>query len=127
MKRDRWFLVLAVAVASILASTAAQSQTVKDVPREKTAIFENIEGRVAIPNNMNPYIAGRTSIGRVAGGLRVSLYLQFGDRPAHALVGREWRIQCRCDGSDDTFAGGCNLGRRCSLLLPMMWCSQSTC
>jgi len=59
MKRAHWFSILAVAAASVLASTAAQTQTIKEVPREKTAIFENIEGRVAIPNNMNPYIAGQ--------------------------------------------------------------------
>jgi len=31
----------------------------KEVPRKQTVIFENIEGRDPMPNNMNPYIAGR--------------------------------------------------------------------
>jgi peptide/nickel transport system substrate-binding protein len=75
MKRDRWFLILAVAVASVLACTTAQSQTVKEVPREKTAIFENIEGRVAIPNNMNPYIAGQYLDWGVWQGVYESLFI----------------------------------------------------
>lgn len=75
MKRDRWFSLLAVAVGSILASVAAQSQTVKDVPREWTVIFENIEGRVAIPNNMNPYIAGQYLDWGVWQGVYESLFI----------------------------------------------------
>ncbi len=31
----------------------------QEVPREETVIFENIEGRVPIPDNMNPYISGQ--------------------------------------------------------------------
>ena len=48
------FLFLAIIIAD-------QSNAIefKEVPRKDTVIFENIEGRVPIPNNMNPYIAGQ--------------------------------------------------------------------
>src|SRR5215211_4518190 len=65
MKRDRWISILAVAVASVLASTAAQSQTVKEVPRERTAI----------PKNMNPYIAGQYLDWGVWQGVYESLFI----------------------------------------------------
>lgn len=32
---------------------------IREVAREKTVIFENIDGRVPIPDNMNPYISGQ--------------------------------------------------------------------
>jgi peptide/nickel transport system substrate-binding protein len=31
----------------------------QDIPREQTVIFENIDGRVAVPDNMNPYLANQ--------------------------------------------------------------------
>lgn len=31
----------------------------KEVPREETVIFETIDGRVAVPDNMNPYLANQ--------------------------------------------------------------------
>ncbi|MCY3936446.1 MAG: ABC transporter substrate-binding protein [Chloroflexi bacterium] len=46
-------LVVFLAVAPVVA------QDIREVPREATVIFENIEGRVAIPDNMNPYISGQ--------------------------------------------------------------------
>lgn len=42
-----------------LLATTAMAQTIAEVPRKETVIFENVEGRVAIPGNMNPYIAGQ--------------------------------------------------------------------
>ena len=43
-------------------TASASSQTgstggdqIKDVPREKTVVFENIEGRVPLPDNQNQY------------------------------------------------------------------------
>ena len=47
-------LVLLLTVASI----SAQGD-IAEVPREATVIFENIEGRVPVPDNMNPYISGQ--------------------------------------------------------------------
>lgn len=48
--------------ASASPGTSGSSQTgstggdqIKDVPREKTVVFENIEGRVPLPDNQNPY------------------------------------------------------------------------
>lgn len=42
-----------------LMTSAAFAQTIAEVARQDTVIFENVEGRVAIPGNMNPYIAGQ--------------------------------------------------------------------
>ncbi len=42
----------------VVASVSAQGD-IREVPREATVIFENIEGRVAVPDNMNPYISGQ--------------------------------------------------------------------
>ncbi len=47
------------AVLTLLMLGEAGAQTIAEVPREKTLIFENIEGRVPIPDNMNPYISGQ--------------------------------------------------------------------
>ena len=48
--------------ASASPGTSGSSQTgstggdqIKDVPREKTVVFENIEGRVPLPDNQNQY------------------------------------------------------------------------
>ena len=38
---------------------ADTSTDIKEVPREKTLIFENIEGRVPDPTNQNPYSNGQ--------------------------------------------------------------------
>lgn len=46
-------LVVFLAVAPVVA------QDIREVPREATVIFENIEGRVPVPDNMNPYISGQ--------------------------------------------------------------------
>lgn len=46
-------LVLFLAVAPVAA------QDIREVPREATVIIENEFGRVAVPDNMNPYIAGQ--------------------------------------------------------------------
>jgi peptide/nickel transport system substrate-binding protein len=35
------------------------AQTIPEVPREKTLILENIDGRVPVPDNMNPFITGQ--------------------------------------------------------------------
>lgn len=49
-----------LAGAIFLASgVAVAAQTIAEVPREKTLIFENIEGRVPVPDNMNPFISGQ--------------------------------------------------------------------
>ena len=47
-------LVLLLTVASV----SAQGD-IAEVPRAATVIFENIEGRVPVPDNMNPYISGQ--------------------------------------------------------------------
>jgi len=46
-------LVVFLAVAPVVA------QDIREVPREATVIIENEFGRVAVPDNMNPYIAGQ--------------------------------------------------------------------
>ena len=46
-------LVVFLAVAPVVA------QDIREVPREATVIIENEVGRVAVPDNMNPYIAGQ--------------------------------------------------------------------
>ena len=45
---------LLVALCSI-----SLAQTINEVPREKTLILENIDGRVPVPDNMNPFITGQ--------------------------------------------------------------------
>lgn len=50
--------LLSVAIAALTTGTSAIGQELATVPREKTIIFENIEGRVANPSNMNPYLLG---------------------------------------------------------------------
>lgn len=57
---SRFFTCTSLATLLIAAGVGnSVAQTITDVPREKTLIFENIEGRVPIPDNMNPYIAGQ--------------------------------------------------------------------
>jgi peptide/nickel transport system substrate-binding protein len=51
--------VAPTAVAPSAVATSAGIPAFKEVPRNRTVIFENIEGRVPIPNNMNPYIHGQ--------------------------------------------------------------------
>ena len=46
-------LIVFLAVAPVVA------QDIREVPREATVIIENEFGRVAVPDNMNPYIAGQ--------------------------------------------------------------------
>ncbi len=46
-------LLVFLAVAPVIA------QDIREVPREATVIIENEFGRVAVPDNMNPYIAGQ--------------------------------------------------------------------
>lgn len=41
------------------ASAAAPATDIKEVAREKTLVFENIEGRVPDPSNQNPYASGQ--------------------------------------------------------------------
>lgn len=43
----------------LFAGGSALAQTIAEVPREKTLIFENIDGRVPVPDNMNPFINGQ--------------------------------------------------------------------
>ncbi|MCY4106476.1 MAG: ABC transporter substrate-binding protein [Chloroflexi bacterium] len=47
-------LVVFLAVAPVVVA-----QDIREVPREATVIIENEFGRVAVPDNMNPYIAGQ--------------------------------------------------------------------
>ena len=49
-----WPAVLLLALGSI-----SLAQTIPEVPREKTLILENIDGRVPVPDNMNPFITGQ--------------------------------------------------------------------
>ena len=55
MRRLAFLLTSAAVVAMGLNLTPASADSLKDVAREKTLIFENIEGRVPVPDNMNPY------------------------------------------------------------------------
>lgn len=49
-------LILLISTAGCSGSTDTASGTeIKEIPRERTLIFENIEGRVPIPDNQNPY------------------------------------------------------------------------
>jgi peptide/nickel transport system substrate-binding protein len=49
-----------VAGAMLLAvAGAASAQTISEVARERTLILENIDGRVPVPDNMNPFVAGQ--------------------------------------------------------------------
>lgn len=41
------------------AEEEAATGDIAEVSREETVIFENIEGRVPIPDNMNPYVSGQ--------------------------------------------------------------------
>lgn len=47
-----------LALVPLLLGTTAFAQSIPDVPREQTLVIENIEGRVPVPDNMNPYISG---------------------------------------------------------------------
>jgi peptide/nickel transport system substrate-binding protein len=42
-----------------LAPSRATPQALPAVPRNRTLILENIDGRVPVPGNMNPYVAGQ--------------------------------------------------------------------
>ena len=46
-------------LALFLAVAPVAAQDIREVPREATVIIENEFGRVAVPDNMNPYIAGQ--------------------------------------------------------------------
>lgn len=73
MKRHRTWLFKAIVSAlvvvgcspspSVSPANSANGPTpasgFAEVPRERTVILENIGGRVAVPDNMNPYIAGQ--------------------------------------------------------------------
>jgi len=52
-------LLSATVIASFFLAGALHAQTLAEVPREKTLILENIDGRVPNPQNMNPYINGQ--------------------------------------------------------------------
>jgi peptide/nickel transport system substrate-binding protein len=42
------------------ATTVSSGETgFVELPRNETVIFENIDGRVAVPDNFNPYISGQ--------------------------------------------------------------------
>lgn len=58
MRRAERF-ILALALPLFIGAGSAAAQTIAEVPREQTVVFENVEGRVAIPGNMNPYISGQ--------------------------------------------------------------------
>ena len=58
MQRSSVTACLAAAFLLSVGSVAI-AQTIAEIPREKTLIFENIEGRVPVPDNMNPFIAGQ--------------------------------------------------------------------
>ncbi|MCB1497832.1 MAG: ABC transporter substrate-binding protein [Bauldia sp.] len=49
---------LLCSVSSLLVAGVAHAQSIPEVPRQDTLILENIDGRVPVPDNMNPYIAG---------------------------------------------------------------------
>jgi len=49
----------AVFVCALGVAGSAAAQSIKSVPREQTLILENIDGRVPVPGNMNPYVAGQ--------------------------------------------------------------------
>jgi len=52
---------LKIAAAAFLLGTfgfPAMAQVISEIPRSDTLIFENIEGRVPVPDNMNPYLIG---------------------------------------------------------------------
>lgn len=49
---------LVVGLAALLPRSAA-AQALTPVPRNRTLILENIDGRVPVPGNMNPYVAGQ--------------------------------------------------------------------
>lgn len=59
MKRSLITTCLGAGVLLLTAGAAAFAQTIAEIPREKTLIFENIEGRVPVPDNMNPFISGQ--------------------------------------------------------------------
>lgn len=49
-------LILLITAAGCSGSTdTGPAAGIKDIPRERTLIFENIEGRVPLPDNQNPY------------------------------------------------------------------------
>ncbi len=54
------FRIGLVAGSVLLTTTGATlAQSIADIPRERTLIFENIDGRVPVPDNMNPFITGQ--------------------------------------------------------------------
>ncbi|MCY4526124.1 MAG: ABC transporter substrate-binding protein [Anaerolineaceae bacterium] len=55
----RKFLAFALLTLLLALTPALGAQDIADVPREATVIIENEFGRVAVPDNMNPYIAGQ--------------------------------------------------------------------
>lgn len=53
-------IVVLILLGLLLAVVPLVAQgDIGEVPREATVIFENIEGRVPVPDNMNPYISGQ--------------------------------------------------------------------
>ncbi len=52
-------LVVSSLMLMMLRPIAAASQALAAVPRNRTLILENIDGRVPVPGNMNPYVAGQ--------------------------------------------------------------------
>jgi peptide/nickel transport system substrate-binding protein len=52
-------VILLGALCAVLCVGTAAGQSIDKVPREQTLILENIDGRVPVPGNMNPYVAGQ--------------------------------------------------------------------
>lgn len=49
-------LLLATTSLAMLSAGSASAQSIADIDRADTVIFENTEGKVATPDNMNPYL-----------------------------------------------------------------------
>lgn len=56
---NRRLLLTTGSLLVLLAAIPSYAQTLDEVARNETVVFENVEGRVAIPGNMNPYISGQ--------------------------------------------------------------------
>ena len=58
-KLTRLIAVVILPMLVALAPSRAAPQALPTVPRNRTLILENIDGRVPVPGNMNPYVAGQ--------------------------------------------------------------------
>lgn len=52
-------ILMGIAISALFAGNNALGQELRAVPRDKTVIMENIEGRVSNAANMNPYLLGQ--------------------------------------------------------------------